>query len=115
MALPRALKPSVLIRRKALYAGILGPSKFWRVVAVWVFGKSTLKRFLGRNEEILDFGKLGVGRFLSVETSKPVGGRARRRLARAGTPLPSRKEVAALATAEADAALAARTRRRRAR
>ena len=115
MALPRALKPSVLIRRKALYAGLLGPSKFWRVVAVWVFGKSTLKRFFGRNEEILDMGRLGVGRFLSVETSKPVTGRTRRKLARAGTPLPSRRELAALATVEADAALVARTRRKRAR
>lgn len=112
MAIPRALRPSVLIRRKALYAGILGPSKFWRIVAVWVFGKSSLKKFFGRNQEILDFGRLGVGRFMSIETSKPVTKRARRKAARAGSPLPTRKEVLALAVVEADAAAAARKRRR---
>ncbi|HWL45771.1 MAG TPA: hypothetical protein VNQ73_22710 [Ilumatobacter sp.] len=113
MALPRALKPSALIRHKALYAGIFGPSKFWRLVAVWVFGRSWLKKFFGRNEEVLDVGKLGAGRFLSVETSKPVPGRKRRKLAKAGTPLPSRKELRALAKVEAEAAHVARNRRRR--
>lgn len=113
MPLPRALKPSVLIRRKALYEGIFGRSTFWRIVAVWVFGRSTLKRFFGRNEEVLDFGKLGPGRYMSIETSKPVSGRARRKLKKAGTPLPTRKELAALATLEVEAARAARSRTRR--
>lgn len=113
MPLPRALKPSVLIRRKALYAGLLGPSTFWRIVAVWVFGGATLKRFFGRNPEVLDAGPLGVGRFLSVETFKPVGRRTRRKLAKAGAPLPTRNELKALATNEATVALAGRTKRRR--
>ena len=113
MALPRALKPSVLIRRKALYSGVFGASTFWRVVAVWMFGGSTIKRLFGRNEEVLDAGALGTGRFLSVETFKPVGRRKRRKLAKAGTPMPTRNEVKALALNEATAALAARTKRRR--
>lgn len=113
--LPRALKPSVLIRRKALYSGVFGSSTFWRAIAVWVFAGSTIKRFFGRNEEILDVGPLGVGRFLSVETAKPVSRRRRRKLAKAGTPLPTRNELKALATIEATTALAARTRTKRRR
>ncbi len=113
MALPRALRPSALIRRKALYAGILGPSKFWRVVAVWVFGKSSLKKFFGRNPEVLDVGTLGPQRYMSIETTKPATRRTRRKAAKAGRPLPSRKELAALAQVEADAAVVARKRRRR--
>jgi hypothetical protein len=111
MALPRALRPAVLIRRKALYAGVLGPSKFWKVVAVWVFGKATLKKFFGRNVEVLDAGPLGVGRYLSVETAEPLTRRRQRKLAKAGRPVPTRAVVTAVAQAEADAALAARRRR----
>jgi hypothetical protein len=108
MALPRALRPAVLIRRKALYDGVFGPSKFWKLIAVWVFGKATLKKFFGRNVEVLDAGPLGVGRYLSVETAKPLTRRRRRKLAKAGVPVPTEAQVKALAQAEAKAALRAR-------
>src|SRR5688572_14659429 len=111
MALPRALRPAVVIRRKALYSGLLGPSKFWKVVAAWVFGKATLKKFFGRNVEVLDAGPLGVGRYLSVETAKPLTPRRQRKLAKAGKPVPTRAAVEAVARAEAKAALKARTKR----
>ena len=34
-AVPQALRPSVIIQRKAIYDGLLGPSLFWKIVAVW--------------------------------------------------------------------------------
>jgi hypothetical protein len=111
MALPRALRPAVIIRRKALYTGLLGPSRFWKVIAVWVFGKATLKKFFGRNVEVLDAGPLGVGRYLSVETSEPLTPRRRRQLAKAGKPVPTRAAVKAAAEAEAKTALKARSKR----
>lgn len=78
--IPRMLRPSVLIRRKALYSGILGPSRFWKTVAVVVFGKSTLKKFFGRNEEVLEVATLkGGGRLMQIETIKPPTRRERRR------------------------------------
>ena len=36
--LPYALRPRVVIRRKALRSGLLGNSTLWKGVAVWVFG-----------------------------------------------------------------------------
>lgn len=113
---PRALRPAALIRRKALYSGLLGPSRLWKAVAVVVFGKATLRKLFGRNEEILDVGTLGRGRSLSVETSAPLTRRRRRKLARAGQPVPTKASLSALARAEAAAASARYAKRpRRAR
>jgi hypothetical protein len=80
------LRPSVLIRRKAMRAGFLGPSTLWKVVGVIVFGKSTIKKVFGRNPEVIDVSALGPGRFMQVTTEKPTTRRRRRKAARAGSP-----------------------------
>lgn len=95
--LPRALRPSVLIRRKSMYAGFLGPSTFWKVVGVFVFGKSTLKKFFGKNEEVIDASSLGSGRYMQITTSKPLSRRARKKMVRAGLTPPTVKGDRALA------------------
>jgi hypothetical protein len=69
---PRTLRPSFIIRRKAMRRGVLGPSTFWKVVAAVVFGRSTLKRVFGRNVEQLDTLSVGVGTVLTVAATAPL-------------------------------------------
>jgi len=88
-----------LIRRKALWSGIFGPSKFWRVVAVWVFGRATLAKFFGKQPETLAVAKLGTGRLLSVETEPPLTRRRKRKLARSGVAVPTKRDYEAAAWA----------------
>ena len=94
---PRLLRPSVLIRRKAMYSGFMGNSTFWRVVGVFVYGRSTVKRFFGKNVEVIDVSSLGTGRWMSITTSKPTTRRSRRKLAKQGIVVPPLKEQRALA------------------
>ncbi len=69
--LPYALRPSVIIRRKAIRQGLLGPSLFWKVIASWVFGKTTIKKFFGKNDEPLGTWKVGSNNFVNVINAKP--------------------------------------------
>jgi hypothetical protein len=81
--IPYTYRPSVIIRSKALRQGIFGPSVFWKVVAAVVFGRSTVKRIFGRNEETLEQATLkGGGRLMQIETIKAPTRRDRRRAAR---------------------------------
>ncbi len=82
--LPYAYRPTVIIRTKALRRGIFGPSIFWKVVAGVVFGRSTLKKVFGKNEEVLERATLkGGGRLMQIETIKAPSRRQRRKAARA--------------------------------
>lgn len=100
--IPRTLRPSVLIRRKAMYQGFLGPSSFWKFVGIFVFGKATIKKFFGKNVEVLDTASMGGGRFMQVTTVKPPSRRARKKARRAGVASPTLKESRKLAQAWAD-------------
>jgi hypothetical protein len=70
--LPRALRPSVIIRRKAIWSGILGPSRFWKVIGVFVFGKGTIQKVFGKNPEVLSTQKVGFNSFVNVINAKPM-------------------------------------------
>jgi len=94
--IPRALRPSVLIRRKAMYQGFLGPSTAWKVIGLVVFGKSTIKKFFGKNVEVVDVSSLGSGRFMQITTSKPMTRRARKKMVRSGATPPTLKGDKAL-------------------
>lgn len=94
--LPRALRPSVLIRRKAMYSGIFGQSTFWKAVAVWVFGKASIKKFFGKNVEVIDRASLGTDRYMQLATAKPVTRRELKKLRKAGMAPPTLKEHQAL-------------------
>lgn len=74
----RALSPSALIRSRAIHRGILGSSPLWRAVALVVFGRRFLKRFLGRNAEDLGTEKLEAGQFVRIEAIAPPTRRERR-------------------------------------
>ena len=94
--IPRALRPSVLIRRKAIYQGFMGPSTLWKVIGVVVFGKSSIKKFFGKNPEVIDVSSLGSGRVMHVTTSKPLSRRSRKKMVRAGATPPTLKGDKAL-------------------
>ena len=70
--LPYALRPSVIIRRKAIRQGVLGPSMLWKVVAAWVFGKSSLKKFFGKQPEKITTQKVGKNSFVNVINAAPM-------------------------------------------
>ena len=77
--LPYALRPAVIIRRKAIRQGILGPSLLWKVVAAGVFGRSSLKKFFGKQPESLGTWKAGSNQFVSVINAKPMSKKERKR------------------------------------
>lgn len=82
--LPYAYRPSVIVRSKALRQGLFGPSTFWKVVAAFVFGRSTLKKMFGKNVQVLDTMVLkGGGRLVQVETFRTPSRRQRRKAAKA--------------------------------
>ena len=79
-----------------MYSGLFGQSTFWKIVAAWVFGKASIKKFFGKNVEVIDLAKLGQGRYMQVATAKPVTRRERKKLAKAGMQPPTLKEHKAL-------------------
>jgi len=100
--LPYALRPSVIIRRKAIWQGVLGPSTFWKVVAVGVFGKSSAKKFFGKNPEPIVTETVGSDSFLNLITSTPY---TKKQAKRSGVSL---KKIETQAKADVAAAYAAR-------
>lgn len=78
--LPYALRPAVIIRRKAIRQGLLGPSMFWKVVAGWVFGKTTIKKFFGKNDQPLGTWKVGSNKFVNVINAKPPSKKERKQM-----------------------------------
>ena len=95
---PRALRPSVVIRRKAMRQGVLGRSAFWKVVAVFVFGRATLKRTFGRNPEPLGKRTIGTSHMISVAVTPAL---TRKMAKRAGV---DKASLEAQAWSELDAA-----------
>jgi hypothetical protein len=83
MAISRLLKPSVIIRRNALYKGVLGGRRGWQVVGVVIWSKSLVKRVFGKHEEMISTEKLKKGQFVRIDAVAPLTRRQRRRACRA--------------------------------
>ncbi|MFK7916830.1 MAG: hypothetical protein AB8G14_02035 [Ilumatobacter sp.] len=96
--LPYALRPAVIIRRKAIRQGLLGPSMFWKIVAGWVFGKTTIKKFFGKNDESLGTWTVGSNKFVNVINAKPPSKKERKAM----TTTPKQRRAAVIARAVAD-------------
>jgi len=77
--IPYAVRPSVVIRRKAMRRGILGRSTFWRVVAIFVFGGKTIKKLFGRTPDILGTRTIGVGSIITIAVFMPMTRKERKR------------------------------------
>lgn len=102
--LPYSLRPAVIIRRNAIRKGLLGPSLLWKVVAAGVFGRSTLKKVFGKNDEPLGTWKVGGNNFVNVLNAKPPSRKERKRQKRAGlTPKLMKKLIIDQAVADARA------------
>ena len=71
MAIPRMLRPSVLLRRNALYKGLFGGSRGWLAVGAVLWGRGFAKRAFGRREEILATEKLKRGQFVRIDAVRP--------------------------------------------
>ncbi|HSH11196.1 MAG TPA: hypothetical protein VLA10_05365 [Ilumatobacter sp.] len=96
------LRPSVVIRRKAVRQGFLGNSTLWKVIGVVVFGKRTISRFFGRRPEVVDVSTLAPGRMMTISAIRPTSRRARRKAMRSGGAAVSLAGERAAATAWAD-------------
>ena len=79
-AVPQALRPSVIIQRKAIYDGLLGPSLFWKIVAVGVFLRGPVEGTFGRRSERLARYNIGPGHSVKVTTMKPATRKQRKEL-----------------------------------
>ena len=76
------LSPTALLRRNALYKGLLGGRRGWMVVGVVVWGPRLLKRFAGRQEEVLTTEKLVAGQAIQIQAVRPPTRQQRRAAAR---------------------------------
>jgi len=89
------LGPRALIRRQAMFSGVLGDSSFWRVVGYYFIGSDMFKKYLGRNVEVIDVSALGPGRVMQIITAQPVTRRRRRKLRKRGMePLTLKQQTA---------------------
>ncbi len=70
--LPRALRPSVVIRRKAISSGFLGLSTFWKIIGVFVLSRRSIKKFFGKNPELIFKQKIGYNSSVNVLNLKPM-------------------------------------------
>jgi hypothetical protein len=77
--IPYSRRPSVIIRQRAIWRGVLGPSMFWKVIAVFFFGRRAGKRIFGRRSDDLGIWKIGVGSVISIAVFKPLTRRERKR------------------------------------
>ena len=69
--IPHAMRPSVVIQRKAISDGLLGPSVFWKVVAVALFLRGPVEGTFGRRSERIARYRVGPGHSVKVSTFKP--------------------------------------------
>jgi len=76
---PRAYRPSIVVRRNAMRRGLFGSSTLWTGVAVVVFGRNALKSLLGKQPERIDKVRLRMGEQLIIRTAKPLSRREQRR------------------------------------
>ena len=95
---PITLRPSFIVRRNAMRKGVLGPSTFWKVVAVGLFGRNTLRKLFGKHPDLLGTRTIGVGHVITVAASVPL---TRRQAKRAGI---SKEQLRDEAVAELEAA-----------
>lgn len=80
---PKLLRPSVILRRNAIYKGLLGGSKGWLAVGGILWSKSFLKKTFGRTEEIIATEKLTKGQFLRIDAVRAPTRRQRKKARRA--------------------------------
>lgn len=81
--IPKLVSPAFLIRQNALYKGVLGPSRGWKLVALVVFGRGLARRFFGKRPDHLGIEKLVPGQSVTVSAIAPPTRQERRAARRA--------------------------------
>lgn len=79
----RLLSPSTFLRNGAIYKGFLGPSRGWKIVGAFIFGRRFLKRLFGKTEETLTVETLKGGQFIRIDAVKPPSRRQRKKAEKA--------------------------------
>lgn len=79
----RLLSPTAVLRRSALYKGVLGGSRSWMAVGAVLWGPRILRRVFGKQEEILAVERLTAGQHVRVESLRPLTRAQRKALRRA--------------------------------
>lgn len=67
----RLLSPTAVLRRSALYKGVLGGNRGWMAVGAVLWGPRILRRLFGKQEEIVAVERLTAGQFVRLESIKP--------------------------------------------
>lgn len=75
---PSYLSPFALMRRNGLYKGLIGGDRRWLVVGGTLWGLRTLRKALGKNEEIIAVEKMKPGQWMSLRTISPAEQKAER-------------------------------------
>lgn len=78
----RPLPPATIIRRNALFLGVLGNSPLWRTVAVVVFGRRLVKRLVGKQPELVAEETLHPGQWVRITALPQDTARQRKRFRR---------------------------------
>ena len=74
------MRPTMVIRAQAFRKGLFGPSRFWRTIAYGIIGKRLIKRYFGREPEIIEVATMrGGNHWMDIRTFTPQSRRARRR------------------------------------
>lgn len=76
---PRLLSPTYLVRQNALYQGVFGSSRFWKAVAIVVFGRGVFRRLFGKHPDHLGVETLRAGQSVTITSIPPPPSRRRRR------------------------------------
>jgi hypothetical protein len=77
---PGAIRPSIVIQRRAISKGLLGPSVFWKIVAVALFLRGPVEGTFGRRSERLARYRIGPGHSVRVSTFNPTTRKQRKEL-----------------------------------
>ncbi len=79
----RLLSPTALLRRSALYKGVLGGNRGWMAVGAVLWGPRLMRRMFGKQEEVVAVERLTAGQFVRLESIKPPTRRERKAARRA--------------------------------
>ncbi len=75
---PSMLSPFALARHNAIYKGVLGGDRKWMYIGGAVWGVRSLRKALGRSEQIVALEKMEPGQWMSLRTIAPTTRRQRR-------------------------------------
>ncbi len=72
------LSPFALARHNAIYKGVLGGDRKWMYIGGAVWGVRSLRKALGKNEQIVALEKMEPGQWMSLRTIPPTTRKQRR-------------------------------------